>query len=139
MVKLQISLPSTNLSLNLPASKNLTKRKAKAPDSFHLHHCQVLFYFSYIGVLLLSLYQSSYPFGLWDCQFQESAHISRISFSATPAKLFFCLGCIRIAGSYITWTARFDYIRNLHTGRCFKVFHNIQDTVAFSGSQIVNA
>ena len=55
-----------------------------------------------------------------------------------PAKLSLRLACIRIAGSNITGTAGLDHIRDLNAGSLFKILHYIQNTVAYTSSQVVD-
>ena len=56
-----------------------------------------------------------------------------------PAKLFLCFGCIGVAGCDVAWAAWFDHIWDLDTGSCLKVLNDIKNTVAFSGSKVVDA
>ena len=55
-----------------------------------------------------------------------------------PAKFLLCQRSIGIAGGDIACTAGFDHVRNLHSGSCFEVLHDVQNTVAHTSSQIVD-
>ena len=56
-----------------------------------------------------------------------------------PAKLFLSLCGIGVAGCDVARAAWFDHIWDLDAGSSLEVLYDIQNAVAFSGSQVVDA
>ena len=56
-----------------------------------------------------------------------------------PAKLFLSLCGIGVAGCDVAGAACFDHLWDLDTGSGFEILYDIQNAVAFSGSQVVDA
>ena len=56
-----------------------------------------------------------------------------------PAQFSLSLGSVGIAGCNIAGTAGFDHIGDLHACSGFKILHNIKNTVAFTGTQVIDA